>query len=257
MKKLQTFDIVTTALCAALYAIIGYFTSFGLSLGAVAFWPAAFIPAIFAVLFGPWVGGLGAAIGIFIRDALYTGNPLLSLIAGITSNFAMFFIIGVLSKTKLDKKKIAASFLICAVVVIFGVLLPTLIFPIESQIFAGLTTTTLLILFIIIMAVALPVFALMTKYWKEFKSFGVGAIVGQAIGAVIVSVGVWAYSLIFYGPTDPTFSAPLSASFVPIIFVWTFATEIPFVLLVSPPVIRACNAAFPQLTKRQTKESGD
>jgi uncharacterized membrane protein len=105
MKKLQTHDVVTIALCAALYAVVGYFTSFGLNFGGVAFWPAAFIPAIFAVLFGPWVGGLGAAIGIFIRDMIFHGDPLFSLVAGVSANFTAFFIIGYMSKTKLNKKK--------------------------------------------------------------------------------------------------------------------------------------------------------
>ena len=67
---MKAFDVALIALCAALYFVVGYSTSFGFSLGGVAFWPAAFIPAVFAVLFGPWVGGTGAAIGILIRDCL-------------------------------------------------------------------------------------------------------------------------------------------------------------------------------------------
>jgi hypothetical protein len=137
-----------------------------------------------------------------------------------------------------------------------GLLLPTVILPIESQAATGLTTITSLVLFIVIMAITLPIFGVMTKHWKEFKNFGIGAITGQIIGAMIVSVAVWAYSLFFYSPTG-YYTAPLSASIVPILFVWTFATEIPFVLLISPPVIKACYAAFPQLTKRQPKESED
>jgi uncharacterized membrane protein len=75
MPKFRAFDVAIIALCGAVYAVIGYLTSFGLSFGGVAFWPAAFVPAIFAVLFGPWEGGTGAAIGIFIRDTIVIGQP--------------------------------------------------------------------------------------------------------------------------------------------------------------------------------------
>ncbi len=254
MVKLKSRDIIAVALCAALYAVVGYLTSYNLNFGNVAFWPAVFIPAIFAVLFGPWVGGLGGAIGIFIRDAYVTGNPLLSLIAGVTANFALFFIVGYLSRTKLDRKKTVLSFLMGAAVIILGLLAPTLIFPTESQTAYALTPITLAILFVVIMAVTIPSFLLITKYWKEFKNFGVSAIIGQVIGSVILSVGVWVYSLIFFSPTG-TFTAPLSASVIPLYFVWTFATEIPFLMLLSPPIIKACYAAFPQLTKKQEEKS--
>ena len=105
-----------TAICAALYAAVGLLTSFGFTLGGVAFWPAAFIPAIFAVLFGPWIGAVGASMGIFIRDLLYHGNPLLSLVAGVTGNFAMFFIIGYVSRIDLDRKKRVLSIIVASIV---------------------------------------------------------------------------------------------------------------------------------------------
>ncbi len=91
MPETKAFKIVSIAICAALYAVVGYITSFGFNLGGVAFWPAAFIPAIFAVLFGPWVGGTGAAIGIFIRDMAYHGNPLLKFNCRSISQFCSFF----------------------------------------------------------------------------------------------------------------------------------------------------------------------
>ena len=60
-----------TGMSATLYAIVGYLTNLGVVspvVGVVRFWPSVIVPATFAVLFGPWVGGISAAIGIFISD---------------------------------------------------------------------------------------------------------------------------------------------------------------------------------------------
>lgn len=255
MPQWKAFDVAIVALCAALYAVIGYLTSFNLNFGGVAFWPAAFVPAIFAVLFGKWTGGFGAAIGIFIRDVIVTGQPLLSLTAGVTSNFVMFFLIGYFSHTQLNRKKITLSLIVGSIVILAGILLPTLFLPAESLVYTQfLSTEVIVAIFGSIMVVTLVLFAIIAKYWKEFRNFGVGAIIGQATGAMIVAIGVWAYSQLFYS-ANGYFTAPLSAAFASLIFVWTFATEIPFVLLVSPPVVKACYNAFPFLKKQQTNSA--
>jgi uncharacterized membrane protein len=255
MKPMKAFDVVIVGICAALYAVVGYITSFNLTLGGVAFWPAAFIPAIFAVLFGPWTGATGAAIGIFIRDMVYHGNPLLSLTAGVTANFALFFTIGYISQTSLNRKKTVLGLAIGTTVILSGLLLPTLFLPTESAGFTLFSTSLTVVLFSFLTIISLVFFGIMSKYWREFRSFGVGAIIGQGIGAAIVSVGVWGYSQLFFSPTG-YFKSPVPTALVPIIFVWTFATEIPFVLLISPPVIKVCYQAFPflkQLHQNQNK----
>lgn len=90
--KAKTLSIAMVTVCAALYAFIGRLTDLSITgPGGVAFWPAVVIPAVFSTLFGPWVGGVGAAIGIFIRDMLFHGDALLSLSAGVTANFIGFF----------------------------------------------------------------------------------------------------------------------------------------------------------------------
>lgn len=254
MPQLRAFNVAIIALCAALYAVIGYFTSFGLSLGGVAFWPAAFVPAIFAVLFGPWEGGTGAAIGIFIRDTIVIGQPLLSFSVGVPANFAAFFLIGYFAHTKLDRKKTLLSLIIGIGVILVGLLLPTVFLKSVSESYTGLSTETTVTLFSVVMAVSLILFAAIAKYWKEFRSFGVGSITGMAVGALIIAFGVWAYSQLLYSPHG-YFTAPLTGSLASIVFVWTFVTEVPFVLLISPPVIKACQAAFPFIRQSQaTKE---
>jgi uncharacterized membrane protein len=235
MSETKAFKVVSIAICAALYAVVGYITSFGFNLGGVAFWPAAFIPAIFAILFGPWVGGTGAAIGIFIRDMAYHGNPLLSLTAGVSANFAAFFIIGYFAQAKLSRTKTILGLVIGSAVVLGGLLLPTVLLPAESVSFTSFSTLLTLTLFSVSMGVSLILFFVITRYWPEFKAFGIGAIIGQGIGAAIVSIGVWGYSQLFFSPTN-YFTSAIPATFVPLIFVWTVVTEIPIVLLLSPPI---------------------
>ncbi len=255
-RNLKAFNVAVIALCAALYAVVGYITSFGFTFGGVAFWPAAFIPAIFAVVFGPWTGALGAAIGIFIRDVAFHGDPFLSLTAGVSANFVAFFLIGYISRSKLDRKKTVLGLVIGGAVILAGLLLPTLLLPAESTAFTSFSTSVTLGLFALSIGISLALFTIIAKYWREFRSFGVGAIIGQGVGAAIVAVAVYAYSQLFYSPTG-YFHSPISSTFVPIVFVWTFATEIPFVLLLGPPLIKACYLAFPFLRAKQKQNQGN
>lgn len=90
----KTRLIMLVSLNAALYTATGYLTYAGIIVQGVRFWPAVVVPAVFSVLFGPIVGGVGAAIGIFISDMLSHGLPFLSLSVGVTSNFAAFYFLG-------------------------------------------------------------------------------------------------------------------------------------------------------------------
>ena len=137
---LKTSEVAMIGVCAALYAVIGRLTDLGIvapSVGVVAFWPAVIIPAVFAVLFGPWTGGFGAAIGIFIRDMMFHGNALLSLSAGVTSNFAMFALLGYISRKEASWKKINVSGYFGLVVAFFGLLLFSWVVP-NAGFFNGL-----------------------------------------------------------------------------------------------------------------------
>jgi uncharacterized membrane protein len=250
MQNLRALDFALMAICAALYFVIGYSTSFGFSLGGVAFWPAAFIPAVFAVLFGPWVGGTGAAIGIFIRDVLYHGDPVLSLIAGVPANFLVFFLMGYLTRTKLSRTKTISAFILGTCVVLAGLLLPTVLLPAESEAFTAFSAQLTIILFSVTMAISAVLFLVISKRWPEFRSFGIAAVISQSIGAVLVAISVYGYSQLFFG-TGQYFTSPIPATFVPLVFVWTFVTEIPFVLLIAPPLIKVGRMAFPSLIKRQ------
>lgn len=250
---MRSLDVAMIAICAALYAVVGILTSFGLSLGGVAFWPAVVIPSIFAVLFGPWVGGTGAAIGIFIRDLLYHGDPLLSLAAGVTSNFVMCFLIGYISRTNLNRKKLSLSLLIGSVIVVGGLLLPTALLPAESVLFTGLASSDIMTLLTITVVASALAVAVLAVFKKEWVNFGVGALIGQGVGATIVTIAVWIYSNLFFSQNG-YFESPIPSTFIPLVFAWTVATEIPFVLLLGPPIIKVCYRAFPSLRHSQKTE---
>ncbi len=236
-------EVAMMGVCAAVYAVVGRLTDLGITFVGVAFWPAAVVPAVFAALFGSWVGGTGAGIGIFIRDMLFHGNPLLSLSAGVPPNFAMFFIIGFFSRSNLTKSKFAISAVIGSIIVVIGLLLPVGLLPNELAAYVGLATSETIVLFVATVVGSLAVIALVSQYRREWRNFGVGSVIGQGVGAALLSVSVWAYSQLFASPTN-YFKTAISASLIPLIFVWTFATEIPFVLLLGPPVIKACYKAF-------------
>ena len=250
---MKTMDVAVIGICAALYALVGRLTDIGPTFFGVAFYPAVIIPAIFAVLYGPWVGGIGAAIGIFVRDMLYHGNPLLSLTAGVTSNFVVFFIIGYMTARQLNLKQILLSATLTGIALAAGLFLPTLLLPNEFTAYTSLPTTTIIIFSVIAVLVSLGIIGAVSLRWKEWKNFTVGAVIGQILGAAIIAIGVWGYSQLFFSPTG-YIKAPINAAFMPIIFVWTFATEIPFVLLVAPPIIKVCYLAFPFLRHQQNQE---
>ncbi|MEM3577512.1 MAG: ECF transporter S component [Candidatus Bathyarchaeia archaeon] len=97
-----SLNVVLTALCAALYAVGAYATALIPSpWGMGQFRPAVVIPAFFAVIFGPWVGGIGAALGTLICDSAKHGTLYMgSLLAAVPGNFVGFFLLGYITKKK-------------------------------------------------------------------------------------------------------------------------------------------------------------
>ena len=102
-RRRKSVEISAVAINAALYATLGYMTYLGLFtpvIGVVRFWPAVIVPGFFSVVYGPLVGGIGAAIGIFISDLLIHGNALLSLTVGVPANFLGFYTLGALARKR-------------------------------------------------------------------------------------------------------------------------------------------------------------
>jgi len=237
VSHMKALDLIVTGLNAALYAGFGYLTYLGIFtpiVGVVRFWPSVVSPAVFANLFGPMVGGVGAAIGIFISDLLIHGNALLSLLVGVPSNFIGFYLVGYIGR-----RDVRTSFILISNILGFvfafasiGLLVQNLLDPFTSYLFAGICFFSAALALII------------NFIWPEWKSIGIGSIVGLGVGGAIIGMGVWAFSQFFILPSGEML-LPLYASVS--WFIWTYATEIPFLIILVPPILKACYLAFPGL----------
>ena len=245
---MKTQDIAVIGICAALYAIVGRLTA-GVTFLGVGFLPAVVIPAVFAKLYGPWVGGISGAVGIFIRDLLVHGNAALSLAAGVPPNFILFFLIGYIAHRNIDLKQAIAGVIVAAV----GLLVPVIVFLPDFVSTLGLSADFLLLISTIAIIPTLVIIAVVAIRWKEWRSYATSAVIGLAAGAGLLSVTVYAVSPLFLS----YFGEPYGATTIFPLFVWTFVTELPFILLAGPPIIKACYKAFPNLKfKTRTEKKG-
>lgn len=243
---MKALDVAETAICAALYAVIGYLIYLFLPIttpgvGIVRFWPNVVIPAAFAVLFGPFVGGFGAATGIFISDVLIHGDPLLSLGAGVTSNFIGFYLIGYISRKNFNWNKIlvALTAVVAAACVGLGYILVTYV------------SMNAVILFIGVMIASYIIAVTVGILWPQWRSYGIGSVIGLGVGSAIIGFVVWAYSQFFILPPAVGGGSQLPFYVSLVWLVWTFATEIPFLIVLGPPVLKACYHAFPSLKPKE------
>jgi uncharacterized membrane protein len=246
---MNTMDVAIIGISAALYAIVGYLTNLGIIspvFGVVRFWPAVIIPAIFAVLFGHWVGGISAAIGIFISDMIQPGHgiALLSLTVGVPSNFACFYLIGLISRRNLKWRNMIITLIVGSVTVT----------AMTGYLFLiGELTLDIVALFLVVFLASVAI-VIGVGLWKaEWKSYGLASVIGLLVGSAIIGFGLWAYSQFLPLPLSLGVegNAPLYAGVLWL--VWTFATEIPFLVTIVPPVVKICYKAFPFLAPQNDK----
>ena len=243
VTTMKTVNVAMIAVSAALYTVVGYLTNAGIvtpMVGVVRFWPSVFVPAIFAVLFGPWVGGIGAAIGIFFSDMIYPGHGVafLSLTIGVPSNFLMFFLIGHIARADVSWKQAIAGLGASSIIILLTAYLTAM----------GLLTADIFLLFT---GVLLACYALVALLWirlPEWRSFWIASVAGNGVGSAWIGIGLWVFSQFLtlpltFAPFERT--APFYAGII--WFVWTFTTQIPFLLVIVPPVVKACKKAFPSL----------
>jgi len=177
-----------------LYAILSYATAYIQSpWGSGQFRPAVVIPALFATVFGPMPGGIGAALGTLIADSvkhgqLYPG----SFLAAVPANFIGFYLLGYIMKKKFSWER----------------------FILASQ--ATLTIANLILAF-------LYVFLFKILYLGEAKYVGMPLHV-----QIFFSVGLT---------------------------IWWYVTMLPFVLLVTPILIRAASSAFPTVVSEEIRRN--
>jgi hypothetical protein len=248
--RFKTQDIAVIGISAALYAVFGILTA-GFSFLGVGFLPAVVIPAVFAVLYGPWVGGTGAVIGIFIRDMYVHHIPLLSLTAGVPPNFILFFLLGYIAHRSISLKQALVGVSLAAIVItaITAIFVPDIV----ATLALGGSLVSSDFVYIAVLSTIIPtlaVIAVVAVRWKEWRSYAIAAVIAQASGAALLSVTVAAVSPFFLS----YFGVVYGASTVLPLFIWTFVTELPFILLVGPPIIKACYRAFPSL--RPTENQG-
>jgi hypothetical protein len=186
---MKALDIVESAICGALYAGTGILIFQFLPIttpgvGIVRFWPNVTIPAVFAVLFGPFAGGFGAAIGIFLSDLFIHGDRLLSVCAGVPANFIGFYLIGYISRTKFNWTNVLVALTVTVGAACIGL-------GYALYIYVSLNAVILFISAIIasyIIAVTVGVL------WPEWRTYGVGSVIGWGVGSAIIGVVVWGYS---------------------------------------------------------------
>ncbi len=101
-KRSVSLEVAQSATCAVLYAMGSYLTAYISSpWGSGQFRPAVVIPAIFATLFGPFVGGIGAALGTLVADSIKHGELYVrSLVSAVPGNFIGFYLFGWLMKRR-------------------------------------------------------------------------------------------------------------------------------------------------------------
>lgn len=237
--KPTTLEVATASLNAALYAALGaLWTLFPVTVFGVRFWPQVFVPGAFAVLFGPWVGGMGAAVGVFIADVVYGHHDaLLSLLVGVPSNLACFALIGYLSSRSLKGVQRLA-------LIGLGVMIPFMLILYSIYSLSGSVVAVLTVLGIAVIAlVAIPHF--LRSSWAVTQA---ASSIGLGIGSTIIGIGIVAYSSIFVLPQVLGLgSNPLPLVFANGATLWTYMSEIPFLLALTPPLVRAVRAAFPSL----------
>jgi len=172
-----------------------------------------------------------------MNDMLIYGNPVLSLMAGVTSNFVGFFVIGYVAKRNVEWK------------------IPMLVFGALSALLVGITQIILvpdllsategLVLSWIILGtyVALLIVVLLSSKWRSYE---VGCMIGLLLGSAIIGAMVPVFSQMFIMP-GKTELTPLTVSAGLWYLVWTFSTEIPFLIILGPPILEACHRAYPSL----------
>jgi hypothetical protein len=237
------------ALNAALYATIGLLTYLGVFapiVGVVRFWGlAVVVPAVFAALFGPFVGGVGAAIGIFLSDMVVHGNALVSLVAGVTSNYVMFHLIGWISAKDFSSK---VRNTLVGFSSIFLVLAFAAAWYVGGQ--ADLLTTSI---FAVFCGISLALLFVVVRFWPKWRSYTIGAIIGNACGSAIIGLTLWAMSQFFTLPSNLGHQVPLYAAAV--WFLWTFSNQMPFLLILVPPILDACYRAIPSVKITQDRRA--
>jgi hypothetical protein len=235
----RSIETALIAVNAALYAGVGYMTFLGIFapvVGTVRFWPVVVIPALFSILFSPRVGALGAGIGIFISDLAIHGDAILSLTVGVPANIAGFYLLGKLSRSMKGRPT--------------GVMAALQFIPLAIAILAtwpgGLLDISTGIIFIGAAFISLVIGLVFILFKRGYETVIAASSIGLLVGATIIGLGVWAYSQFFSLPPVAGGGMDLPLTAAAILFLFTYLTEIPFLIALLPPLVDAVRRAMPE-----------
>ena len=239
----KTYFVSLTAMCAGLYAVVGlasYYGMFAIPGGVVRFWPSVFIPSVFSVAFDPLIGGIGAAIGIFISDMIVHGNALLSLIAGVPANFLCFYLIGVLTRRVRSR---GIGYLLAGfsnIIIILLSALPLLklelLTSISSPFKIPINAARLAFLIYLAVCIASLFISLILGLKSDKTAILAGCCsLGLLLGSTWIGLTLWGCSRFFMLP-----GGIVNATTVLILawIVWTYTTEIIFLVTLTPAIVK-------------------
>ncbi len=234
--------IVATSINAALYAVGSFTTAYIPSpWGMGQFRPAVVIPAFFTVIFGPWAGGIGAALGTLIADSikhggLYPG----SLLAAVPGNFIGFFILGYFLRKKFNWARFITatniSLLVANAVVAFLYVFVYKFLYAQTSAFTQATGDALIALSVgltifwfvtmvpFVLLLVPPLLSVAIKAFPsivppELKASGVTPVPKRLLGASMLAPGIIMILIgvtITYAPLDSYLSTNFAASYLPI-----------------------------------------
>jgi hypothetical protein len=119
--------------------------------------------------------------------------------------------------------------------------------------FNNFSAEAFLLTFLLTIIVSLIAIAVVSIRWREWRSYAIGAVVGQITGCFLLSATLWLVSPLFLDTLNLT--AGLSAIYILPLFIWTIATEIPFILIAGPPIVKVIQKAFPALQYKRNISS--
>ncbi len=237
MVRTRSLETALIAMNAALYAGLGYLSFSGIFapvVGTVRFWPVVIIPGLFAIIFSPRIGALGAGLGIFISDILIHGDALLSLTVGVPANLAGFYLLGKLYQIFRSGSRVVLPILQAAPLILVTLMTWTGILDLTtSLIYTGAALISLII------GVGF------TFYRREYGQVIAASALGLLAGATIIGIGVWLYSQAFTLPAAIGLGANLPLTAAAIIFLFTYVSEIPFLVIILPILVTAVKKALP------------
>ncbi|RLE82663.1 MAG: hypothetical protein DRJ51_00840 [Thermoprotei archaeon] len=167
--------VALIALNAALYAVFILVTAYITTPFIIQFRSAVIVPAIFAALYGPLIGGFGAALGTFIASIIRYGSPILTIFSGTPGNFVCFYLLGYIARKYSERDRWLLGYII-------------------------------------------------------------GSVVGLLAGFTIIALGLYFLAAVV---GMKTLLAWTNTSFITMALAFGIVSELPFMLILGPPIIRA------------------